>query len=108
MLEKSYLRSSGQLWKLWLGLTHAVLGWIRIPLELAGYMGPGDAGSLLIVAGVSVAVCGSSLSTYEQSQQRAEASGRKPVVARFLPTVLVQRELEAGAIGYSVIKQHGV
>ena len=58
MLEKSYLRSSGQLWKLWLGLTLAVLGWISIPLELAGYMGPGDAGSLLIVAGVSVAVCG--------------------------------------------------
>lgn len=56
MLQKSFLKSSGQLWKLWLSLALVVLGWLSIPLALGGYVDQ-DSGALLILAGVFVAVC---------------------------------------------------
>ena len=59
MFEKSFLKSNGQLWKVWLSITLAVFALVCVLVVLGGDAGDNPGGSMLIVViGLVLAVGG--------------------------------------------------
>jgi predicted membrane channel-forming protein YqfA (hemolysin III family) len=59
MFEKSFLKSAGQLWKVWLSIALAVVAWVCVLVVLGGYVGDDPGRSMLIVVtGLFLAVGG--------------------------------------------------